>query len=356
MKVKFKKNILGLLFCYLNHLFSSALFLILLQPLSLNANAQTGPLSKDTPQVQSSKLVALIKNCKGTVLLSHGNSVSREVKVGEKLFENSILETKEKSTVLISFCENYTCQLRIGSNSKIKIDELMKIDSLNKNEKSAFNILTGIVSFIVKKKVKPLDIKLKSNGITFGIRGTQFVIYSYEDKKTLLAVKEGKVEVENELSDKGAHVITENMTYLAKADGSVKISTNDSFVNSLNWDIENLNISEPEIGDFDSSNPSVKVKKNGFENQVKEVINVSTGAENKAAAKRNSFSEEKIKIEEDINCLVRNRVNCNLFSESILLNLGINPKTEAPELIADKLRLYLLQKNSEMIEEKKKNR
>lgn len=339
MKNKFIKSFLT----FLNF------FCMLLVP--IKGGAESG--SPRAPQIQNSKVLALIKNSKGTVLLTHGNSAIREVKVGEALFENSIIETKDKSTVLISFCENYNCQLRLGSNSKIKIDELMKTYSSIEKEKSFFSILTGIVSFVVKNKLNPLDIKFRANGITFGIRGTQFVVYSNEDKKTLLAVKEGKVEVENEVTKKSS-MITENMAYVALADGSEKILANKELVNSFNWDIENLNIVEPEIDNFDGPNPSLKVKKRSLENQTQDIANVLPAPAKKMAVKEISFSEEKMKIEEDMRCLARSPLNCNLFSEKILMNLGINPKSESPEIMVDKLRLYLLEKDSQLIKAKKK--
>ncbi len=339
MKNKFMKSFLTFL----------SFFCMLLIPITGGAES----LSPSAPQIKNSKVLALIKNSKGTVLLTHGKSAVREVKVGEALFENSIIETKDKSTVLISFCENYNCQLRLGSNSKIKIDELMKTYSSSKKEKSFFSILTGIVSFVVKNKLNPLDIKFRASGITFGIRGTQFVVYSNEDKKTLLAVKEGKVEVENEVT-KSSNMITENMTYVALSDGSEKISTNTDLVNSFNWDIENLNISDPEIESFDGANPSLKVKKSSLKNEIQGVANVLPAPAKKMPAKQISFSEEKMKIEEDMSCLARNPSNCNLFSEKILRNLGINPKTDSPEIMMDKLRLYLLEKDSQLTKAKKK--
>jgi hypothetical protein len=205
----------------------------------------------------------------------------------------------------------------------------------------------------VKNKLNPLDIKFRTNGITFGIRGTQFVVYSNEDKKTLLAVKEGKVEVENEVTKKSS-MITENMAYVALADGSEKILANKELVNSFNWDIENLNIVEPEIDNFDGPNPSLKVKKSSLENQTQDIANVLPAPAKKMAVKEISFSEEKMKIEEDMRCLSRSPLNCNLFSEKILMNLGINPKTESPEIMVDKLRLYLLEKDSQLSKAKKK--
>ncbi len=387
MNNKFKNGFLDILFFFLYHIFALAGSFLLMISIIYNVNLLSiDDLQKFfneksstaiTEKVEKPQIVALIKNFKGEVFVSQGDSSPRLVSAGEKLIEKSIIETKEKSTVLISFCENYSCQIRLGSNTKINIDDLMKTDSLDDNERSVFNIIKGIVSFAVTTKKNPLNIKFKSKGVTFGIRGTQFVIYSEEDNRTLLAVKEGKVEVENSYTNK-RNMITESMAYVAFANGPEQISTNNNLIDLFNWDMEALDAPEPEIDQLvqmvgqsqsEVKNDSVVVNQAAedlkmslnseiemFKNHNREVSDRLANIDQYLKELEKNFREEKPKIDEDISCLIRSRLKCELYSENLLMHRGFPSTFGTPkltQLIIDDLRLYIQEKEAEIAKNKK---
>lgn len=115
-----------------------------------------------------------IKTLKGDASVLRDTKVI-QLKIGDKVFENDVINTEMKSSIGIIFKDNTLISL--GSNTKFTIEKYIFEPAENKQSfisrlyKGTLTCLTGLMS-----KLNPDAMKIKAKSASIGIRGTHFAI------------------------------------------------------------------------------------------------------------------------------------------------------------------------------------
>lgn len=138
--------------------------------------------------------VAIVKG-KVTKLVP-GSLIASEVKVGDRLTQDTSVVTGDKSFIRITLIDNSI--INLGPNSKIVIDNVKQSDS----SKSVISLLQGKLRTSVEKeednKKKENKLIIKTRTAALGVRGTEFqTIYNPENKITNLLTFRGEVAMVN---------------------------------------------------------------------------------------------------------------------------------------------------------------
>lgn len=140
------------------------------------------------PSFCFASIVANVMKVRGSVtkLLPH-SLVASDIKVGDKLPEDTSVVTGDKSFVKITFNDN--SQVSLGPNSKLVISELKK------SEASVVSLLKGrLRSQVDRKESDDNKLFIQTRTAALGVRGTDFqTIYNPENNVTNLLTFKGKV-------------------------------------------------------------------------------------------------------------------------------------------------------------------
>lgn len=155
------------------HLFKTSL-LITFALLAQIVFAQESEFSFDP------KTNAVIPNFIGKVLLQKGEAVAisdggteKELKIGDKVFNNDTVKTTSGSFLKIEMID--TSLITLGPDTSMKFDEF-KYRSKEDRE-SIYHLIKGQMRTQFKVKAKKEEaIKVKTGMISMGVRGTEFVV------------------------------------------------------------------------------------------------------------------------------------------------------------------------------------
>ena len=138
----------------------------------------------------SNEVIGSIHMCKGKILL---NSIEKDCGslINYGLYETDILETKSKSFMKLKMKDK--TRMTVGQNSVVILSEY-KVR--NKNDKNiSVNLVRGFLHTNFREKVKKGSAFVKTKSAVMGIRGTEFITESF-DNKTEVYLLHGLVHVE----------------------------------------------------------------------------------------------------------------------------------------------------------------
>ena len=379
-----KNGFLDIFLFVIYHSIALAVSIVLILSLSYNINVfdleslKKAALNDKTRPVEAAVIVRSlpkIMKTRGTILISDSNSLPRLAKVGEELKQGSSIETKEKSFVLLSFGKKYSCNVRLGSNSKLNIDELLLNSKDNNSEQSMFNLIKGTLSVAVKKKNETPGIKIKTVFAIFGVRGTQFSVLTDAINYSLLVVKEGKVEAENIIAFKKRFFST-GTSYLVNKNGVEKEYSDPEMINKFEWDLENLTIDQPEIDEMITMLGNPDLDKENEDSVVNPALDKSKTLKELVQIEIDIFKrydldlqdylsndaqflnellliseKERPKIKNDIFCLSTTRSQCVLYSEKLLMSRGFPRTFGTPrfiQMIIEDLNKYMKEQDEQI--------
>lgn len=146
------------------------------------------------------KTSTLIPKYLGKIKVISGKAIigDRELKKGSKVYNNDLIQTEDKSYVVMEMIDLTTVTL--GPNSDFKV---AKWAYRTKNDREAeFNIIKGQWRALVKSKSKDSDqLKIKTPLVSLGIRGTELMVNVLKQngkEVTQVALLEGSVHIEGE--------------------------------------------------------------------------------------------------------------------------------------------------------------
>ena len=192
--------------------------------------------------------VAQITALKGEAFITRDNNTI-PAKLNMKLEEKDSIETKNNTKMQIIFKDDTV--ITIGKNSVVKIADYL-FD--NENSKAKFRLKYGIMKTLTGKigKFAPKRFKVMTKNASIGIRGTYFVVESYENiiKVGMISGEVEFVNLDNMRSyivKKGEQLIFDitkpknveiNSHFLEPL--STKIKALPSKINSIEKNIENI--------------------------------------------------------------------------------------------------------------------
>ncbi len=142
-------------------------------------------------QITDIKQSFIVTKISGRIILKRGDNDLTEVKKQMILEQNDIIETDNNSDIDIS--------LGNGDAVRIKQNSSVKLDSKSNLKPIELHLLYGeVLSKIISVKKKFEIYRIRTETFTVGVRGTSFIL-SYRPPYTLLSVKDGRVELTDNL-------------------------------------------------------------------------------------------------------------------------------------------------------------
>jgi hypothetical protein len=149
------------------------------------------------------KTSTLIPKYLGTIKVVSGKAVigDRELKKGSRVYNNELIQTGEKSFIVLDMIDLTTVTL--GPNSDFKVQNW---NYKTKNDREAtFTIDKGQWRALIKSKSKDMDqLKIKTPVVSMGVRGTELMVNAFKiDGKdvTQVALLHGAIHLENKTGD-----------------------------------------------------------------------------------------------------------------------------------------------------------
>ena len=147
------------------------------------------------------KTSSLIPNYLGKVKVINGkaNIGERELKKGSKVYPQDLVQTAEKSFVVIEMID--LTDITIGPKSEFKVEKWVY---RTKNDREVtFSVIKGQWRALVKSKSKDDDqLKIKTSVISMGIRGTELLVNVNTvdgGEVTQVALLEGQIHFDGDL-------------------------------------------------------------------------------------------------------------------------------------------------------------
>ncbi|MBC7537304.1 MAG: FecR domain-containing protein [Bacteriovorax sp.] len=146
------------------------------------------------------KTSSLIPKYLGLVKVMNGKAVigDRELKKGSKIYNNDLVQTSEKSFVVIEMID--LTVITLGPKSDFKVENWAY---RTKNDRDAvFSVIKGQWRALIKSKSKDDDqLKIKTNLVSMGVRGTELMVNvnTIGNKEiTQIALLEGHIHLQGE--------------------------------------------------------------------------------------------------------------------------------------------------------------
>ena len=324
------------------------------------------------PDVKKSS--SIIKDVKGSVTITDVGGAPRPANAGEEIAAGAVVETADKSTVLIKFGGSYHCEMRLGANSKINIDTLAKSAPGAIQESTMINLIKGGIYTLLVGDTKEVDVRVKTFAAVFAVRGTKFTVLTDGTNRSLLSVHEGKVQTENFITGKVTSVVG-GSNYVVDNLGKEAVSYEAETLRKLNWEdsseapesdmtsivglhvetsqakptedtktqIDPVQLVESEFTIFREVNGDIQENVALLKDQQQQYIK--------------NWEQESPKIASDINCIQKSNFQCDLFSEKILLKRGFPRTHGSPRLkqsLVEELKKYMVEREAEIDELREK--
>ncbi|MFA6237705.1 MAG: FecR domain-containing protein [Bacteriovorax sp.] len=155
----------------------------------------------DKDWILDPKTSTLIPKYLGKVKVVDGKASigDRELKKGSKIYNNELVQTSEKSHLVIEMID--LTLITLGPLSDFKVDNW---SYRTKNDRDAeFSVIKGQWRAFIRSKAKDEDqLKIKTNLVSMGIRGTELMVNvnKIEDKEvTQVALLSGHIHLEGDL-------------------------------------------------------------------------------------------------------------------------------------------------------------
>ena len=139
------------------------------------------------------KYLGLVKALNGKAIIGE-----RELKKGSKIYNNDLIQTSEKSFVVIEMID--LTSITLGPKTDFKVENW---SYRTKNDRDAvFSVIKGQWRALIKSKSKDDDqLKIKTPLISMGVRGTELMVNvnKFGNKEvTQVALLEGHVHIDGE--------------------------------------------------------------------------------------------------------------------------------------------------------------
>jgi hypothetical protein len=163
------------------------------------------------------KYLGKIKVLSGKVIIGE-----RELKKGSKVYNNDLIQTMEKSFVVMEMIDLTT--ITLGPHSDFKVEKWAYRTKSDRN--AQFNILKGQWRALVKSKSKNQDqLKIKTPFVSMGIRGTELMVnvLNIEGKDvTQVALLEGAVHIEGDTPETSQEMVPGDHAVIVKTEKGIE--------------------------------------------------------------------------------------------------------------------------------------
>lgn len=169
------------------------------------------------------------------------------IKKGDLLDHADVVATGNNSLAVLAIGQDYRSKIKVMQNSKVRVE-------INEKVPSTEVTIGGIVALVEKelddgtKKAITSKLRIKTNSVSLGVRGTQFMVYVGDNNNTISAVNEGEVELFNKGDEnkKLPMLLRKNFGAATNEIGRLGCKKNFSSVNKvINWNVsddENVNM------------------------------------------------------------------------------------------------------------------
>jgi len=196
-----------------------------------------------------------ITNLAGTAVIQRENK-SQNVFIGDLVFKNDIIHTKDNSFCNIQFGDNV---VRLKENSILEINDVL-FDKMKSKEISKFKLTLGKIFVNAKKTSADYQFQINTPTTVVGVRGTEFLVENNNDK-TRVYTKSGTVSVQLNLKEYPTTTVGEELDEISPMvqvtpDEEVIINKNqyETAVNKLKE-----KITQPDLSQNEKSNIKEKL-------------------------------------------------------------------------------------------------
>ncbi len=190
--------------------------------ISLTSNVFSAENDKDW--TFDPKTSTLIPKYLGKIKAITGKAIigDRDLKKGSKIYNNDLIQTMEKSFIVMEMID--LSVVTLGPQSEFKVENWAY---RTKNDRNAqFNILKGQWRALIKSKsIDPDQLKIKTPLISMGVRGTELMVNSLDiDGKqiTQVALLEGAVHIEGETPESSMDLSPGDHVSIVKTENGIE--------------------------------------------------------------------------------------------------------------------------------------
>lgn len=245
------------------------------------------------------------------------NGQTKEATHGSIIDTAATVKSFDKSFALLGYGEGHSSKIKIGANTSFDLSKF-ELNLPEQKEGLKIKINAGDVLFKIFNPNKIKSLIINTNIISMGIRGTTFFVRS-NDKSSLLLVKEGTVEMENNTNQNSSFVYADS-GFEVNANGAAKPANLNQF--NINWDPENeqpeIEIVKTDIG------PKIEIF---IKELKKQISDDSNDLENKKASLINMEKAnelELIAVKKDTACIKNGLNDCRLLSKLFIHDILYN--------------------------------
>ena len=170
------------------------------------------------------KTSTLIPKYLGKIKAMHGKVIigDRELKVGSKIYNEDLVQTKEKSFALLDMVDLTT--ITLGPETDFKVEGW---SFKTKNDRDAqFNVMKGQWRARVRSKAKELNqLKIKTPVVSMGIRGTELMVNVLKKNGkdvTQVALLSGEIHVEGGTPDMTQDLVPGDHAVIIKSEKGIE--------------------------------------------------------------------------------------------------------------------------------------
>ena len=251
---------------------------------------------------------------KGKVTIEKNGNIQDAVE-GLAINQNFSLTSYENSFAILAYGKAYSSKIKLGANSSF---DLSTFDLGLPEQKDGYNFKLSSGSLLLdifnpgKKKV----LRVKTNTVALGIRGTNFIVKSEEDN-SLLVVREGTVEIESDDEMKKPTYAYADNAFSINSDKEIKAESMSNFNIEWNMDADNIEFITTEYSFSDKIFSALKIL-----NQKLMTLDAEQIEEEKILTKLNKAASIEFEaLEKDNKCLSQGLNDCLLDSNIYTLGL-----------------------------------
>ncbi len=142
------------------------------------------------------KHIGELKLFRGQVFKQNSNGLT-PIELGSKIYKKDNIVTEEKSFAKILMVDDSV--FNIGPKSNVKFEEFDYKDKTDR--KMIFTLIAGKLRGLIKNKAKEGDLIIKTQIVTMGVRGTEFLV-NHQNLKAMQISEFGLLEGSVQLTNK----------------------------------------------------------------------------------------------------------------------------------------------------------
>jgi hypothetical protein len=259
-------------------------------------------------------LILTFIKVKGDITFSKEGQ-SQKVVEGQVVDSAGTIKTLDKSFAILAYGKGFTSKIIIGSNTQLDLSKF-EINLPRQKEGVELKLNTGNILLKIFNPDKKTVLKVKTNFITMGIRGTTFYVKSNLDE-SLLLVKEGAVEMESDEVRNATFVYGDN-GYSANSKGTTPVKLTDY---KIDWDNE---IEEQNVEKITTSDQFRNVVEKSLDDMKKQLETMDakiSGKKTQLESYEALDASELVDMKKDLHCLDDSLGHCDLVSKIFSNNI-----------------------------------